>query len=81
MNIDDSGYADGRLDMALTMANGPIEAACSAANYVFNAANTKGSLRGGDLIAVRQLRVRLLRAAGTLSEVIERNRPTLQAAE
>lgn len=74
MSFDQSqysnGYDTGRLDIALSMATAPVDAACSASNYVFNAANAKRDLTGAELIALRQLRMRLQKAVATLDEVI-----------
>lgn len=81
MSIDQTEYSAGRLDIALNMASGPISAACSVANYLYNAANAKGELTGGDLIALRQYRVQLMRAAATLDEVIAPAKLKLVAAE
>lgn len=75
-------YAAGRFDMAIAMATSPIATAESAANYLYQAANAKRGITGGDLLTLRQLRVRLLRAAGTLDQAIALGQPKLlQAAE
>lgn len=75
-------YNAGRFDMAVTMAAASIESAASAANYLFNAATSKGGLTGGDMLILRQHRARLQKAAATLDQAIALGQPKLlQAAE
>lgn len=75
-------YNCGRLDMAVAMASGTIAAAESATNYLYQAANAKDRLTGGDLIALRLMRVRLYKAAATLDQALALGQPKLlQAAE
>lgn len=74
-------YHAGRFDMAITMAAGPIAAAASAANFLYQTANDKKALTAGDILVLRQHRMALQRAIATLDEVIEPHRPRLMAAE
>lgn len=75
-------YNNGRFDIAIAMATAPIASAESAANYLYQTANAKPALTGGDVIALRMMRVRLLRAAATLDQALALAKPVLlQAAE
>lgn len=74
-------YNAGRFDMAIGMSSGQIATAESAANYLYQVANAK-RLTGADLQALRHLRAKLHRAAGTLDQAIALGQPKfLQAAE